>query len=70
MERGRQNQRLAEAKAWRQAIMMQMFFLPQEMSYLMIAVTLKVVKSCTGIAHTSVVLQVFLITSNMKWNCS
>lgn len=41
MERGRQNQRLAEAKAWRQAIMMQMFFLPQEMSYLMIAVTLK-----------------------------
>lgn len=66
IERGGQNERVTvEAGYYNRSVPA-----PQEISHLMTAVTLKVIKSCIAIAHTSVALQGSLITSNMKWNYS
>lgn len=49
---------------------MEVFPFPQEMFYLLIAVTLKGSQKLYSNTHTSVVLQVFLVTSHTELNCS
>lgn len=49
---------------------MEIFPFPQEMFCLLIAVTLKGSQKLYSNTHTSVVLQVFLVTSRTELNCS